>query len=306
VSRIGLGTSTWGASTDQDDAAQQLTQFVDAGGNLLDTADIYGRGRSEEIIGHLLGDVVPRSSIILATKAGAVAPRKRDASRGHLLQALDTSLRRLGTDYVDLWQLHGWDDSTPLDETMETLETAVTSGRARYAGVCNYSGWQLTKAAASSDSAPLVSCQMEYSLLERGIEREVVPAALDAGVSVLPWAPLGRGVLTGKYVSGIPDERAGSRFFNSYVRPHVDANATPSVMNTVLEVAGEMGESPLAVSLAWVRDRPAVGAALVGARTAQQLPESLAAETLELPEELRERLDEVSAPAMGYPEQILF
>jgi aryl-alcohol dehydrogenase-like predicted oxidoreductase len=306
VSRIGLGTATWGATTDRDDAARQLAQFVGAGGDLLDTADIYAFGRSEEMIGQLLGRVVPRSSIVLATKAGAVAPRRIDASRAHLLAALDTSLRRLRTDYVDLWQLHGWDTASPIEETLGAMQTALSSGRARYAGVCNFAGWQLTKAAASRRRAPLVSCQMEYSLLERGIERELVPAVLDAGLGVLPWAPLGRGVLTGKYRSGVPAEKVTSKFFNRYVRPHVDAARTPSILAALAAVSAEVGAAPLAVSLAWVRDRPAVVAPIVGARTADQLPESLRAERLELPEEARRRLDEVSAPYTGYPERILF
>jgi aryl-alcohol dehydrogenase-like predicted oxidoreductase len=203
VSRLGLGTSTWGTTTGKDDAGRQLAAFTEAGGNLVDTADIYGAGRSEEILGQLLPAVARRDDIVLATKAGAVAgsrPGEADASGTRLLEALDASLRRLGTDHVDLWQLHGWDTGTPLEETLSAVDTALSSGRVRHAGVCNYAGWQAAKAATRQSAlgtARLACIQDEYSLLERGIEREVIPAATDQDLGVLAWAPLGRGVLTG-------------------------------------------------------------------------------------------------------------
>jgi aryl-alcohol dehydrogenase-like predicted oxidoreductase len=310
ISELALGTAAWGTATDQDDAAQLLTRFVAAGGNLVDTADSYGRGRSEELIGRLLGRTVPRSSVILATKAGMIPGREYrvDASRGRLLQALDGSLQRLTTDYVDVWQVHAWDQATPLDETLEALETAVTSGRARCAGVSNYAGWQLAKAAASLRSrtpAMLASCQMEYSLLERGVEREVIPAALDARVDVLAWSPLGRGVLTGKYAGGIPADKASSWFFNWHVKPRLEDQKAPSIVMTAMQVADELGTSPQAVSLAWLRDRSAVAAAIVGARTADQLEPLLRADSLALSDEMRQRLDDVSAPYIAYPERPL-
>src|SRR5690606_38513145 len=212
VSRLGLGTMTWGHDTDPDEAAAQLVAFVEAGGTLVDTADVYNDGDSERILGHLLRDTVDRDGLVIATKA-AIRPNGRyDGSRRHLLRALDASLDRLGLDHVDLWQLHVYDPATPLEETLSALDEAVASGRARYVGVSNYAGWQIAKAAAWQRAwpgrAPIVSAQLEYSLLRRDIEREVVPAVLDAGAGLLPWSPLGRGVLTGKYRTGIP---AGSR-----------------------------------------------------------------------------------------------
>jgi aryl-alcohol dehydrogenase-like predicted oxidoreductase len=309
VSRLALGTMTWGRDTDSDDAAAQLTAFVAAGGTLVDTADVYSGGDSERLLGELLDDVVARDEIVLATKAG-VRPgqaRRRDASRGHLLSALDASLERLGTDHVDVWQLHVWDSQTPLEETLTALDTAVSSGRARYAGVSNYCGWQTAKAAAWQAAwpgrAPITSTQMEYSLLERGIEREVVPACLDAGIGVLPWSPLGRGVLTGKYRNGTPaDSRGASPHFERFVGRFLEERSA-GIVEAVAIAADGLGVSPLAVSLAWVRDRPGVTAPVVGARSVGQLLGSLQIEDLVLPDEIVKALDDVSAPDLGYPER---
>jgi aryl-alcohol dehydrogenase-like predicted oxidoreductase len=313
VSCLGLGTATWGRDTDEHEAADQLRSFVDEGGSLLDTADTYAAGDSERVIGKLLVTTVRRDDVVIATKAGGLAPderpdgRRRDMSRRHLLQALDASLERLGVDSVDLWQLHGWDATTPLEETLSALDAAVTSGRARYVGVSNFAGWQTAKAAAWQAAwpgrVPLVATQVEYSLLQRGIEREVVPAALDAGLSVLAWSPLGRGVLTGKYRTGIPaDSRAASEHLAAFVEPYLD-DGHARVVNAVCTAADGLGVSPLTVALAWVRDRPGVAAPIVGARTAAQLLGVLAETDVVLPPEIRTALDEVSAPAFGYPER---
>jgi aryl-alcohol dehydrogenase-like predicted oxidoreductase len=301
VSRIGLGTMTWGRETDADDAAAQLKTFRDAGGTLVDTADVYADGDSERTLGALLGDVVSREELVIATKAVSVrgAERQRDASRGHLLSALDSSLARLGTDHVDLWQLHAWDERTPLEETLAALDAAVTSGRARYVGVSNYTGWQTAKAAtwqaAWPGRTPIVSTQVEYSLLDRGIEREVVPAAVDAGIGILPWSPLGRGVLTGKYRTGTPaDSRGASQHYERFVTRFLDERSA-GIVEAVATAADGLGTSPLVVSLAWVRDRPGVAAPIVGARTVGQLVGSLQAEAVTLPDRIREALDDVSA-----------
>ncbi|MGW5376643.1 aldo/keto reductase [Nocardia sp. NPDC003999] len=309
VSVLGLGTSTWGATTDRDDASKQLRVFIEAGGTLIDTADVYGGGRAEEIVGQLVGTVVRRDDIVLATKAVAVLDtqsRRQNASRAHLLSTLDRSLTKLHTDHIDLWQLHAWDPAVPLEETLAATDTAVRAGKVRNVGVCNYAGWQTAKAATwkqLNGVAPLASCQAEYSLLERGVEREVVPAALDAGLAVLPWAPLGRGVLTGKYRGGVPAERANSHFFKWYVGPYLDARSA-RIVDEVAAAAEKLAVPPLAVALAWVRDRNGVVAPLVGARTVDQLRESLTAATLllELPPEIRSGLDALSAPHRGYPE----
>ncbi len=311
VSRLALGTMTWGADTDEDDAAAQLVAFCEAGGTLVDTADVYAGGASERVLGRLLADVVPRDEVLLATKAyGETGPRamQRGTSRGHLLSALDASLRRLQVDHVDLWQLHAWDPVTPWEEAMAALDTAVASGRVRYAGVSNYGGWQLGATAAHQRAwpgrAPIVADQVEYSLLERGVEREVVPAALELGVGLLPWSPLGRGVLTGKYRTGSPlDSRAESERFAGFVAPYLHDRAR-SVVDAVVTAADGLGVTPVAVALAWVRDRPGVVAPVVGARTAAQLQASLAAEAVTLPAEIRVALDDVSAPVLGYPESM--
>jgi aryl-alcohol dehydrogenase-like predicted oxidoreductase len=308
VSRLGLGTMTWGRDTDEHEARDQLKAFADAGGTLVDTADVYVDGAAERILGSLIDDVVPRSDVTIATKAASRpgTPRRFDASRGYLLAALDGSLRRLGTDYVDVWQFHAWDRRTPIDETLSAADEAVRSGRARYVGISNYSGWQTAWACAWQSAfpgrAPLVASQMEYSLLQRGVEREVLPALAHAGAGLVAWSPLGRGVLTGKYRSGTPsDSRAASEHFAEFVRPFLDDRAR-KIVDAVLTAASGLGVAPLVVALAWVRDRPGVTSAVVGARTAAQLLGSLAAETLELPDEITIALDEVSLPARGYPE----
>jgi aryl-alcohol dehydrogenase-like predicted oxidoreductase len=309
VSRLALGTMTWGGDTDEGDAEQQLRAFRDAGGTLVDTADVYVQGESERVLGRLLAKDGGREDVVLATKARGTTgpyPMSRGSSAGHLLNALDASLARLGTDYVDLWQLHAWDDATPVEESLAAIDRAVSSGRVRYAGISNFTGWQTAKAAEHVRAhrlAPLVSTQMEYSLLQRGIEREVVPAALDAGIGILPWSPLGRGVLTGKYRRGSAPagSRGASASYSSFVEPYLDDERT-HIVDAVLTAADGLGVSPVAVALAWVRDRPGVAAPVVGARTAQQLDASLAAEDVELPDEIRSALDEVSAPYAGYPE----
>jgi aryl-alcohol dehydrogenase-like predicted oxidoreductase len=310
VSRLALGTMTWGRDTDEDEAAMQLTAFVDAGGTLVDTADIYCDGDSERLLGRLLADVVPRSDVLVATKAvgrTAPGPMGRGASRGHLLAALDASLERLGTDHVDLWQLHSWDDTTPLEETLAACDTAVSSGRVRYVGISNFTGWQTAQAVtwqrAWPGRAPLVSTQVEYSLLQRGVEREVVPAAEALGLGVLAWSPLGRGLLTGKYRQGAPD---GSRGASPQWQGFIDGlrSATADrIVEAVVTAAEGLGTTPLAVALAWVRDRPGVTAPVVGARTAAQLQSSLDAEAVRLPAAIRTALEDVSAPYFGYPER---
>lgn len=306
---MALGTMTWGKDTDADEAASQLVAFVDLGGTLVDTADVYCDGESERILGGLLGDLVPRDAVVLATKAVArreEGPFGAGASRGALLTALDGSLRRLDVDHVDLWQLHAWDAAVPIEETMAAVDAAVRSGKVRYVGVSNYSGWQLATAATMQygrpEAAPIVSTQVEYSLLERGIEREVGPAAEHHGIGLLPWAPLGRGVLTGKYRTSTPaDSRGASAHLAPYVEHHRTERAT-RIVQAVVTAADGLATSPLSVALAWVRDRPGVVAPVVGARDTGQLLGSLIAEELTLPTAIRAALDDVSNIELGYPE----
>jgi aryl-alcohol dehydrogenase-like predicted oxidoreductase len=313
VSRLALGTMGWGRDCDEDVAQAQLAAFREAGGTLIDTADVYGNGESERMLGALMRGSA-RAELVIATKAGARSgdgPLSTGTSRRRLLAALDGSLNRLRADHVDLWQVHTWHPDTPLEETLGALDYAVSSGRARYVGVSNYAGWQTAKAAAfqraAPGRAPLVSTQMEYSLLARGVEREVVPAALDAGMGLLPWSPLGRGVLAGAYGRSRDTAPAGTRAasptWGRFVDPYMSDEAM-RVVEAVRTAAKGLGVSPVAVAIAWVRDRPGVAAPIVGARTAAQLAASLESEELTLPASIRSALDDVSAPELGYPERL--
>ncbi|MDK1473558.1 aldo/keto reductase [Streptomyces sp. 549] len=318
VSRIGLGTLTWGREADEpvgrvsaeQNAAELLKTFWEAGGTLVDTADVYADGGAEYLLGRMLDVLVPRAELVVATKAGSVPDpdRRFDCSRGRLLAALDASLERLGTDYVDLWQVHAFDPGTPLEETLHALDIAVGSGRARYAGVTDFRGWQLAKAATWQLAAPgarsrLAGAQAEYSLLQRGAERELLPAALDLGVGLLPSSPLGRGVLTGKYRGGEvpPDSRAASPKWAGFVAPYL-GDAAGRVVDALATAADGLAVTPLQVALAWVRDRPGVAAPIVGARTSAQLSEALSVEALSLPDEITRALDDVSAPGRHDPD----
>ena len=301
VSRLGLGTLSWGRDTDEHEARDQLISFAEAGGTLLDTAAGYGDGASEEMIATLVGDVVARDEVVIATKAGIsrkTGQRVTNASRGHLLATLDESLKRLRVDHVDLWQVHTWVDDTPVEETLSALDIAVTSGRASYVGISNYSGWQSAQAATWQRAVPgratLASTQVEYSLLNRDVEAEVLPAAEALGLGVLPWSPLGRGVLTGKYRHGTPsDSRAASPHFASFVE-HYLTERTAGIVEAVTRAAEGLGWTPLQVALVWVRDRPGVVAPIVGARTAAQLQAALTVEELTLPDAIIAALDDVS------------
>lgn len=308
VSTIGLGTLTWGRDTDEHEAAEQLRVFLDAGGTLVDTSATYGDGAAEEVIGGLLEDSVDREEMVLCSKAGVrsdAAGTRPDVSRGALLDSLDASLQRLGTDHLDLWLVQAPDGHTPLRETVSALRTAVASGRTRYVGLSNYPAWQVARAATllETDETFLTAAQMEYSLLQRGIERELVPAAEACGVGVLAWSPLGRGVLSGKYRRSVPaDSRGASPHLRGFVEPYLTADAR-SVVEAVATAADGLGRSPIEVALAWARDAPGICSAVVGARTPAQLRGSLAAADLELPAQIRQVLDEVTELEIGYPER---
>jgi aryl-alcohol dehydrogenase-like predicted oxidoreductase len=305
VSRLGLGTLTWGRDTDEHEARDQLKAFVEAGGTLVDTAAGYGDGASEELVGALVGDVVHRDDIIIATKAGVARGRESrvvDVSRGALIRTLDSSLRRLRIDHVDLWQVHVWSDASPWEETLSALDYAVTTGRASYVGVSNYTGWQAAQSATWQRAVPgralLASNQVEYSLLNRRIENEAVPACEALGIGILAWSPLGRGVLTGKYRTGTPaDSRAASPHFANFVGSYLDERSA-RIVEAVARAAEGLQWSPMEVALAWVRDRPGVVAPIVGARTAAHLRGSLTVEECELPEEITAALDDVSSDAV--------
>jgi aryl-alcohol dehydrogenase-like predicted oxidoreductase len=297
VSSLSLGTMSWAQETDEQDAAEVLHAFVAAGGTVIDTAASYGQGRAEAMIGSMLGDVVARSEVVLSTKAGVsstVSRRSVDASRGAMLSALDASLARLGTDYVDIWFAHDWDHNVPLEETLSALELAQRTGRARYVGISNYNGWQTAKAAAIAGFT-LVANQSEYSLVQRKAEDELIPAVEDAGLGIMAWAPLGRGVLSGKYRGQIPaDSRAAQSRLAAYVEPYLEPRAS-RVVEAVAMAARGLGRSPLDVSLSWLLSRPGVATAVVGARNAVQLKELLDAALTDLPAEISRALEDVSA-----------
>ena len=301
VSRLALGTMTWGRDTDEHEAAEQFRFYLDAGGNFIDTAAVYGDGDAERVLGGLLGVLGNRDEIVLATKAGISfksGERKVDNSRTSLIGDLEKSLIRLKTDYVDLWQVHTWDENTPLEETLGAMDYALSSGKARHVGVSNFSGWQLARSATLQNplfgKAPVLSTQNEYSLLNRRVEREVLPACLELDIGFLAWSPLGRGVLTGKYRSGLPsDSRGASPHFSSFIEPYLDERSS-RIVEAVMVAADGLGYSPLEIALAWVRDCPGVTSAVIGARTGAQLRGALSSENVNLPLPVREALDEVS------------
>lgn len=305
VSRLALGTMTWGRDTDEHESRDQLKAFLEAGGTFVDTAAGYADGEAERLIGSLLPTLAAREDVVLCTKAGIsrrTGRRVVDTSRRALLDALDASLARLAVDHVDLWLAHAWCDGVPLEETLSALEYAVETGRTRYVGVSNYGGWQSARAATLTQvrgATPLVANQVEYSLLARGVEQEVVGSAAAHGLGLMAWSPLGRGVLTGKYRRGTPaDSRAASPHFAGFVEPFL-GDRSRRVVEAVVAAADGLGCSPAEIALAWVRDQPGVVAPVVGARTAAQLRGTLTSEDVELPPEIRQALDEVSATPLA-------
>jgi aryl-alcohol dehydrogenase-like predicted oxidoreductase len=315
VSTFALGTMTFGTETDEAGASSQLDAFVDAGGNLIDTADVYSAGVSEEIIGRWLATTGSeiRDGIVLATKGRfATGEDVNDLglSRRHLQRALEASLRRLGVDCIDLYQVHAWDPLTPLEETLGALDDMVRAGKVRYVGLSNYTGWQVQKAVCVARrhgfTAP-VTLQPQYNLLVRELEWEIVPACLDAGLGLLPWSPLGGGWLTGKYQRDTPPvgaTRLGEdpdRGVEAYSRRSTQQR-TWDVVDAVRRVADGRGVSMAQVALAWLVDRPSVTSVILGARTLEQLQDNLAAAKLHLDAEETGVLDAASDPAPAdYP-----
>lgn len=300
VSRLALGTMTWGSSVDAYEAAEQLAAFRDAGGTLVDTAPIYGEGACEELLGTLIAKDDARDDIVLAGKAGFTYRRGevvKDGSRGSLLDQLDVSLRQLGTDHLDLWQIHTPDLEVPLEETLGALEHAVRTGRTRYVGISNFTGWQTGVAHTwlAERDIPLVSTQVEYSLVNRDPEAEITQAASHLGLGVLAWSPLGRGVLTGKYRGGsVPtDSRAASPGWDAFVGAYLTP-AKSGVVEALARASEGLGVTIAHVAIAWLLERPQVSAAIIGARTTSQLQENLASEDLVLPPEIIDALDDVS------------
>jgi aryl-alcohol dehydrogenase-like predicted oxidoreductase len=314
VSNLCLGTMTFGSETDEQGSHEQLDRFVAAGGTLVDTADVYSGGVSEEIIGRWFASrpAGVTEPVVLATKGRFPlddSPNGAGLSARHLTRALNASLRRLGLDAVDLYQVHAFDPWTPLEETLRTLDGFVRAGKIRYYGLSNFTGWQLTKAvhlARALNVAGPVTLQPQYSLLVREIEWEIVPAAMDAGLGLLPWSPLGGGWLSGKYTRNerpTGATRLGEdpdRGMEAYDRRGMDR--TWAVIDAVQKVADERGVSMAEVSLAWVTDRPGVASTILGARTVAQLEANLRAADLHLTAGEAIALDAASDPrAVDYP-----
>jgi aryl-alcohol dehydrogenase-like predicted oxidoreductase len=295
---------TWGRDTDEMDAADQLAEFTQAGGTLVDTAASYGDGAAEELLGSLMrSGLADRDDLVICTKSGSKLRGQHfqtDASRGNLIDNLTESLCRLGTDRVDLWLVQRPDPAVPLEETLGALQWAVDTGKARYIGLSNHPAWVTARAHSLVQNAGLgaglTAVEVEYSLLNRRVERELAPAASAMGLGLLAWSPLGRGVLTGKYRHGVPaDSRAASPHLQGFVTPYL-TSAAAAVVEAVATAADGLGVAPLDVALAWVRGRAGVASAILGARTAAQLHTSLVGADLVLPPEIEDALDEVSAP----------
>ena len=301
VSALSLGTRSWGGETDEQDASELLRTFLDGGGRHVDTSASYAGGASEAVLGSLLGDAVSRTEISISTKAGMTTPDGRravDTSRNAMLTGLDASLARLGTDYVDLWFAEAWDANVPLDETLGALEFAVRSGRARYAGISNFRGWQAAKAAATS-SVPLVAVQSEYSFLNRSAEAELLPAAEDAGLGLMAWGPLGRGVLTGKYRGSIPAGSRGASVSGAgYVEPYLEEKPS-RIVDAVCMAANGLGRTAHDVALSWLLSQHGVATAIIGPRTPVQLKEILDSQLSPLPPQIARALEDVSAASQG-------
>jgi aryl-alcohol dehydrogenase-like predicted oxidoreductase len=313
VSALTLGTMTFGGrdkfasvgSTDVEGATRQVDMCLDAGVNLIDTADVYSAGLSEEIVGRTLRG--RRDRVLLATKARMPmgdGPNDAGLSRHHLIRSCEASLRRLGTDYIDLYQVHEWDGATPLEETLDALDHLVRSGKVRYIGCSNYAGWHVMKALGISERRGFqrfVSQQIYYSLQARDAEYELVPVSLDQGLGILVWSPLAGGLLSGKYRRGEQGPE-GSRHLTDWNEPPVrNEEQLYDVIEALVEIAEANDASPAQVALAWLLGRPGVASVVVGARTDEQLADNLGAADLQLGDEERARLDELSAPPLLYP-----
>jgi aryl-alcohol dehydrogenase-like predicted oxidoreductase len=307
VSELGLGTMTFGREADEATSREIVDHFLAAGGNFVDTADVYANGASEEITGRVLG--ARRDEVVLATKVRfptGPGPNDRGASRRHIRMGVEASLRRLGTEWIDLYQIHCWDASTPIEETVSTLDDLVHEGKIRYAGASNYTAWQLAKSlglAVLRGWEPFASLQPEYSLITRDIERELLPLCREEGLAVLPWSPLAGGVLTGKYRDG-EDFPKGTRGGDTEepitftYRLHERAWGT---VDAVRKVSEEAGKAPSQVALNWVLHRPGVTAPIIGARNVSQLEDNLGAVGWQLDEEHWRALSWASAFPRGYP-----
>jgi aryl-alcohol dehydrogenase-like predicted oxidoreductase len=316
VSALTLGTMTFGGrdrfanvgSTGVEGATRQIDLCLDRGVNFIDTANVYSAGASEEILGAAISSPPSRRDrVLIATKARmpmGAGPNDAGLSRHHLIAECEASLRRLGTDHIDLYQVHEWDGQTPLEETLEALDSLVKSGKVRYVGGSNYTGWQLMKALAVSDRhgyQRFVTQQIYYSLQAREAEYELVPLAVDQGVGILVWSPLAGGLLSGKFRRGV-EGPAGTRALSDWDEPPVrDQEKLYDTVDVLVEIGEAHGVSAAQVALAWLLGRPGVVSLIIGARNEEQLADNLAAAELALSDDEVARLEEVSRPPLIYP-----
>ncbi|OBZ08512.1 aldo/keto reductase [Bacillus sp. FJAT-27264] len=297
VSALGLGTNAFGKRADEGTSIEIIHAALDGGINFIDTANIYAGTESERIIGLALKD--RRHHAVLATKAGLVrseGPNGSGSSRHHLMQELEGSLRRLKTDYVDLYQIHTFDPHTPLEETLRTLDDMVSSGKVRYIGASNYAAWELMKALGISEAhrfTRYVSIQCSYSLADRTPENELLPLCLDQGIGIIPYFPLAGGILTGKYKT-VSDVPLGSRVHTDPSFSRFLSEDRIALGETVSQLATELDTTPTALSLAWLMNQPAVSSVIVGATRVDQLQDNLKSTKLTLDEEALRKLEEAS------------
>lgn len=315
VSRLCLGTMTfgteWGWGNAEEACREIFNRFLDSGCNFVDTADGYTNGTSETLIGKFLKERGDRDRVVIATKFGFGReqgnPNSGGNGRKNIYRALETSLRRLETDYIDLYWLHNWDTFTPAEELMSSLNDLVRSGKVRYIGFSNCPGWYLGRAETIAELRgyePVIALQLEYSLVRREIEREHVPAALELGIGIMPWSPLASGLLTGKYQNSKGDVSGEGRLNVAKEHPAFSgllAERNWKIVSELTKIAKELGRSPAQVALNWISHRPAVCSTILGATKMQQLEDNLASLDFTIPLELSKRLDEISAPEMTYP-----
>jgi aryl-alcohol dehydrogenase-like predicted oxidoreductase len=315
VTRLSLGTMTfgteWGWGNSEDSARQILSHYLDAGGNFIDTADGYTKGTSETLIGKFLRERGDRDRAVLATKYSFGREQGNANSGGNgrknLYHALESSLRRLQTDYIDLYWVHTWDGTTPVEEVMSVLDDVVRAGKVRYIGFSNVPGWYLGRAQTIAELrgwTRLIALQFEYSLIERSLEIEFIPAARELGLGLTPWSPLGGGILSGKYKrtdKGVAGDGRGAAITEHPVLGRQFREKNFRIADEVVAVAKELGRSPAQVALNWVVNRPGVDSAIIGATKLHQLTDNLAALDFKIPADLEARLNEVSAPEIHYP-----
>jgi aryl-alcohol dehydrogenase-like predicted oxidoreductase len=312
VSELCLGAMTFGRESSEEISRQILDRFVEAGGNFIDTADVYSRGASEAVVGRWLAGK-RRDDLVIATKVRfpmGEGPNEVGLSRKHILAGVDQSLRRLGTDYIDLYQVHCWDHTTPLEETLSTLNSLVQSGKVRYIGASNYAGWQLQKAIDLSRRMgwePFVCLQPQYNLLCRSTEWELLPVCQNEGLGVIPWSPLRGGWLSGKYRRGMTEPPTGTRVAIAEEQGWSESwsaynnERTWRLLDVLFAVAEEAGKSPAQVAINWLLRQPGVTAPIIGARSVEQLETNLASAGWQLGEQALGRLDRASAIETPYP-----